>query len=147
MTEDDAQLFVRSFEAAWAARDGNAMQALWRPEGKLFTPIVDRPVSPHELPKLVALQTQIAPDLSWHLVAWAARGDMVYVEWRVTQSIAGAVVEWTGMDRFVMKEGKILEERVYADTTPMRMIGKAGVDDRLSAASRDGISPTPMIRL
>lgn len=147
MTDQEAETFVRSFEAAWANHDGHAVQALWQPDGRLFTPIVDRPVSPHELLALLAAQTRMIPDLAWHLVDWAVRGETVYVEWRVTQTLAGIPVEWTGIDRFLMRDGKIFEERVYADTTPMRLIADAGMRERAAAASRDGFSPTAMIRI
>ena len=147
MTEDEANAFVRSFAAAWSTRDGEAMQALWQPDGRLFTPIVDRPVRPDELPKLVAAQTRMIPDLAWQLVDWAVRDDIVYVEWRVTQTLAGTALEWCGVDRFVMKDGRLVEERVYADTAPMRLLSGGAERENIVAASRDGTSPTPMIRL
>ena len=148
MTSDETETFVRSFEAAWAARDGETMRALWHPDGLLFTPVVDRPVAPHELPKLVAAQIRIAPDLAWHLLDWAARGSLVYIEWRVTQTIAGTPTEWRGMDRFLLEDGKIRKEHVFADTTAMRLMAAADADrGHLAGASRACVSPTPMIRL
>lgn len=148
MTPDEAETFVSSFEAAWAARDGEAMRKLWHPDGLLFTPVVDRPVAPHELPKLVAAQIRSAPDLAWHLLDWAMRGSLVYVEWRVTQTIAGTSTEWRGMDRFLLEDGRIREEHVFADTTPMRLMAAPDADrGRLAAASGMGVSPTPMIRI
>lgn len=148
MTLEAAETFVRSFEAAWIARDGEAMRHLWHSDGWLFTPVVDRPVAPHELPKLVAAQLRVAPDLDWRLLDWAAQGPLVYVEWRVTQTIAGTPIEWRGMDRFLLEDGKIREERVFADTAPMRLMASQGADRaRLAAASRDGLSPSPMIRV
>jgi hypothetical protein len=148
MNHDEAETFVRSFEAAWAVRDGDAMRRLWHPDGLLFTPVVDRPISPHELPKLVAAQIRIAPDLAWHLLDWAMRGSLVYVEWRVTQTIGGTPTEWRGMDRFLLEDGRIREEHVFADTTPMRLMAAPDADrNRLAAASKSSVSPTPMIRL
>lgn len=148
MTHDEAKTFVRSFETAWAKRDGEAMQKLWHHDGLLFTPVVDRPVSPHELPKLVAAQIRIAPDLAWHLLDWAARGSLVYVEWRVTQTIADTQTEWRGMDRFLLEDGRIREEHVFADTTPIRLMAAPNADlERLAAASSISVSPTPMIRI
>lgn len=147
MTHADAEAFVQLFEAAWNARDGEAMRELWHPDGTLFTPVVDRPVSSDELPDLVAAQLRSVPDLAWHLVGWAFRGNVIYVEWRVTQSMAGSAFEWRGMDRLVMRDGKIAEERVYADTAPMRMMSRETERHRAVLASRIGVSPTPMISI
>lgn len=148
MTPDEAEAFVRGFEAAWAARDGEVMRRLWHPHGLLFTPVVNHPVPPHKLPDLVAAQLRIAPDLAWHLLGWASDGPVIYVEWRVTQTVAGLPLEWRGMDRFLIEDGKIREERVFADTAPMRLMAARDIDAaHLAGASREGISPTPMIRV
>ena len=32
--------------------------------------------------------------------------------------------EWRGVDKFRIKEGKIIEERVYSDTAPLRAFRK-----------------------
>ena len=148
MNDAEAESFVRAFEAAWTARDGAAMQALWRPDGLLYTPIVNRPISPHELPRLVALQIRLSPDLRWLLLGWAAAGDVVYVEWKTLQTVHGQSLEWRGMDRFVLDEtGLVAEERVFADTAPFRMIGDAAKRDGAIEAARTGVSPDVFIRL
>lgn len=96
----------------------------------------------------MAAQIRIAPDLAWHLLDWAARGSLAYVEWRVTQTIAGTPTEWRGMDRFLLEDARIREEHVFADTTAMRLMAAADADrGHLAGASRVCVSPTPMIRL
>jgi hypothetical protein len=147
MTKTAAQL-VGEFEAAWTARDGEAMRALWHPEGKLYTPIVDRPVFPKELPKLVSLQVRMSPDLKWSLLGWAANDDIVYVEWKTSQSVYGRLIEWRGMDRFALDDqGQIMEERVFADTAPFRLVGDEMLRDSAIEAARNGVSPDVFIRL
>lgn len=124
------------------------MRALWHPDGKLYTPIVDRAVSPHELPRLVSLQVRMSPDLEWSLLGWAVAGDVVYVEWQTSQSVYGRSIEWRGMDRFVLNgKGQILEERVFADTAPFRMVVNEALRDSAIAAARNGVSPDIFIRL
>ena len=147
MTKSAEQL-VKEFEAAWRNRDGEAMRALWHPDGKLHTPIVDRAVSPHELPRLVSLQVRMSPDLKWNLLGWAATGDVVYVEWKTSQSVYGRLIEWRGMDRFAINgEGQILEERVFADTAPFRLVADEALRDNAIAAASNGVSPDTFIRL
>jgi ketosteroid isomerase-like protein len=122
MTDTEIQDFVTRFAAAWAARDGNAFLDLWHPEGLLHTPLVDRPLAGSELPRLIEVQSAAAPDFVWQLLDWTARGDVVIIEWQTTRFIEGTRFSWRGVDKFRFKGGKIIEERVYCDTAPLRAL-------------------------
>lgn len=134
MTEQDVQEFVTKFAAAWAARDGEAFLALWHPEGVLHSPLYDRPVAGKELGRLTELVRETAPDHVWQLLDWTARGDVVVVEWQATRTAGGSRIDWRGVDKFRLREGRLVEERVYFDTAPLR-------------AARTGSVAEPMIRL
>jgi ketosteroid isomerase-like protein len=126
MTDMDMQDFVTRFAAAWAARDPQAFLALWHPDGKLESPLYDRPVAGKELGKLTELLRQAAPDHVWQLLDWAARGDVVMVEWQASRIAAGQRIDWRGVDKFRLRDGRIAEERVYMDTAALRaMRGRA----------------------
>src|SRR3546814_5391525 len=60
------------------------------------------------------------PDLVWQLLDWSWRGDVVIVEWQCSRFVAGRKFSWRGVDKFVVKDGMIVEERVYMDTAPLR---------------------------
>jgi hypothetical protein len=122
MTDAEIQDFVARFAAAWAARDGNAFLDLWHPEGLLHTPLVGRTVKGSELGRLLEAQTAAAPDFVWQLLDWTSRGDVLVVEWQTTRIINGARFSWRGVDKFRFKAGKIIEERVYTDTAPLRAL-------------------------
>ena len=122
MTDVDIQDFVTRFAAAWAARDGKAVLDLWHPEGLLHTPLVNRMVAGSELDRLMEVQTAGAPDFVWQLLDWTSRGDVVIVEWQTTRIVNGARFDWRGVDKFRFKAGKIIEERVYCDTAPLRAL-------------------------
>jgi ketosteroid isomerase-like protein len=122
MTDAEIQDFVTRFAAAWAARDGQAFVELWHPEGLLHTPLVGRTVAGSELNRLMEAQTAAAPDFVWQLLDWTARGDVVIIEWQTTRIVNGARFDWRGVDKFRMRAGKIIEERVYCDTAPLRAL-------------------------
>jgi ketosteroid isomerase-like protein len=124
MTDAEVQEFVTRFAAAWAARDGNAFLELWHPEGMLDTPLVNRPVKGSELGRLMEVQKSAAPDFVWQLLDWTSRGDVVIIEWQTTRNVNGVRFEWRGVDKFRIREGKIIEERVYSDTAPLRTFRK-----------------------
>jgi ketosteroid isomerase-like protein len=122
MTDAELQDFVTRFAAAWAARDGNAFLDLWHPEGTLNTPLVGRTVKGSELNRLMEVQKAAAPDFVWQLLDWTSRGDVVIVEWQTTRIVNGARFDWRGVDKFRIRASKIIEERVYCDTAPLRAL-------------------------
>jgi ketosteroid isomerase-like protein len=130
MTDIEIQDFVTRFAAAWAARDGEAFLALWHPEGWLHSPLYDRPVAGRELGRLTEMVRERAPDSVWQLLDWTARGDTVIVEWQNTRTAGGKRFDWRGVDKFRLRDGKIVEERVYTDTAPLRAVAKG---ERLDA--------------
>ena len=134
MIDTDAQGFVTRFAAAWATRDPEAFLALWHPDGTLHSPLYDRPVLGKELGRLTELVREAAPDHVWQLLDRTARGDIVVVEWQATRTAGGRRMDWRGVDKFTLRDGRIVEERVYMDTAAMR-------------AARSLAWPEPLIRL
>lgn len=134
MTNDEVQEFVTKFAAAWASRDGEAFLALWHADGVLHSPLYDRPVAGKEFGRLTDFVAAAAPDLVWQLLDWTARGDVVVIEWQTTRIVSGQRLDTRGVDKFRLHDGKILEERVYTDTAPLR-------------AARRGEPIEPLLRL
>ena len=134
MTEADVQEFVTKFAAAWAARDGEAFLALWHPDGVLRTPFAGRAIAGSELGRLNDIQKELAPDMVWQLLDWTWRGDVVVVEWQNSRFVGGKRFDFRGVDRFRLRDGRIVEEVVYADTAPMR-------------AARSGQALQPLIEI
>jgi limonene-1,2-epoxide hydrolase len=122
MTDAEIADFVTRFAAAWAARDGRAFLDLWHPEGLLHTPMVGRTVKGSELDRLMEVQTAAAPDFVWQLLNWTSRGDVVIIEWQTTRIVNRARFDWRGVDKFRITAGRIIEERVYCDTAPLRAL-------------------------
>jgi ketosteroid isomerase-like protein len=82
--------------------------------------MVARTVQGSELARLMDVQKAAAPDFVWQLLDWTSRGDVVIIEWQTTRIINGARFDWRGVDKFRIKAGRIIEERVYTDTAPLR---------------------------
>jgi ketosteroid isomerase-like protein len=134
MTEAEIQNFVNRFAAAWAARDGDAFLALWRSDGLLHYPFADRPIRGDEIGQLNDATKANAPDLTWRLIDWTARGDVVVIEWECANKYGERVVTWRGVDKLTLRDGKIFEEIVYTDTAPLQ-------------ALRRGVTFDPLIQL
>jgi ketosteroid isomerase-like protein len=134
MTDADVEAFVTQFAAAWAARDSEKFLALWHPDGVLRTPFAGRLIAGSELGKLNDIQKEQAPDLVWQLLDWTSRGDVVIVEWQNSRFVGGRRFDFRGVDKFRLRDGKIVEEVVYADTAPLR-------------AMRTGEALDPLVRI
>jgi uncharacterized protein (TIGR02246 family) len=120
MTDAEVEAFVTKLAAAWAARDGAKFLELWHPDGVLRTPFVGRAVAGSELGKLNDIQKEQAPDMVWQLLDWTSRGDVVIVEWQNSRFVGGKRFDFRGVDKFRLRDGKIVEEVVYSDTAPLR---------------------------
>ncbi len=132
MTDADVQDFITRFAAAWAGRDGDAFCALWHADGSLLYPLTDRVLKGSELGCLNDIQKHQAPDLVWQLLDWTSRGDVIMLEWQTNRFVNGRSFSFRGVDKLKLRDGRIIEERVYTDTAPLR-------------ALRDGRALDPLI--
>ena len=116
MTESEAAAFVKRFEAAWAGRQSRMFLDLWHPDGQLHSPFHDRVILGREIGALNEFLGLAVPNLAWRLVGWTWREDTVVVEWESSNGDSERPITWRGVDKFTLREGKIVEEVVYADT-------------------------------
>ncbi len=131
MTDLEKQTFVNNFAAAWAARDGDAFLALWHPGGRLHYPFANRVIMGAEIGKLNNLTKTIAPHLTWKLVDWTSRDDVVVIEWESSNRYGERVIVWRGVDKMTLRDGKIIEEIVYCDTAPLQALRRGMKFDAL----------------
>jgi len=122
MTALNAEDFVNRFAAAWAARDAGAFLALWHPEGRLHYPFASRVINGREIGKLNELTKINAPHLTWKLLDWTSRGNVIVIEWASSNRYGDRIVSWQGMDKLTVHDGKIIEEIVYTDTAPLQAL-------------------------
>ncbi len=134
MIESEAQDFVNRFVAAWATRDSDAFLAMWHDDGQLRSPFYGRVVEGRELGKLNELLGLQAPHLTWTMIDWTWRGDVVVLEWENSNRYGDKTLRWRGVDKLTLRDGKIVEEVVYVDTAPLQ-------------AMRAGKPLTPLVQL
>jgi ketosteroid isomerase-like protein len=121
MTENDAARFVEHFKDIWASGKSERFLEVWHEDGELQHVLLDRIVRGKELPALHTAQLAAAPDLRWTALDWAFRGDTIIVEFQNSWTTgSGQPFAWRGVDVLRLRDGKIVEERVYADTAPLR---------------------------
>jgi hypothetical protein len=96
MTDAEKQTFVDRFAAAWAAREGDAFLELWHADGLLHYPFANRVIRGEEIGMLNDLTKKNSPHVTWKLIDWTARGNVVVVEWEASNKYGEHVIKWAG---------------------------------------------------
>ena len=129
MTDDDVQAWVELYASTWASREPGAKARVWHEDGRLHHPVLDMDIDGATVPRFDDNTKALIPDLDWRVQRWAAHGDVVFLEWSWTGTVNGTRVALEGVDRMVVRDGRIVEEAVYFDSVPLRQ----AVDPTLSA--------------
>ena len=67
------------------------------------------------------------------------RDGVLFLEWTTTMTVDGALVSSSGVDRMIMRDGRIAEEVVYCDTLPIW----SAID---SSMRRDGLIDASLLQ-
>lgn len=137
MTTSDADQFVRDFKRMWSAPDPGQFAALWDAEGTLFHPSMAARISASEIPDYVRKIQLMVPDIRLEVLSWAARGDVVLIEWEITGTFRGALTSWRGADRFTLRNGRAIEGVAYFDTHALWV----AVDSSLDRGHLEDLAP------
>lgn len=71
------------------------------------------------------LAAKNSPNLTWELLGWTHRPNVIVVEWRCTNRYGGATIEFSGVD-------------VYTDTAPLQAIRQGRTFDALIQLPKRG---------
>jgi predicted SnoaL-like aldol condensation-catalyzing enzyme len=115
----NAEDFVERFTVAWKEKDPAKLAALFHPGATVRQPPVRRAFGAHEVAEYFKRVFAVMPDIELTPVAWAARGDVVLIEWRIAGGTPTGPVSWGGVDRFKLDQGLAVDEQVYFDTLPL----------------------------
>jgi hypothetical protein len=120
VNDHERRAWIDRFAAAWASREPRVMAGLWHEDGRLRHPALDAPIDGATVPLNNDNTKALIPDLQWRLRNWAARGDVLFLEWVSTGTVNGTLMEWEGVDRMILRGDRIAEEVVFVDTYPLR---------------------------
>lgn len=127
MNEAEATQFIASFEKAWSSRDDEDFRAIWHPDGKLVYPFAGRTILGRELPLLNQITKANAPGLTWRMINWTSRHNVIVVEWESSNVYGARTVTWRGVDKITLENGRIREEVVYTDTAPFQAMRRGEI--------------------
>jgi hypothetical protein len=121
VTEDGSDLatFVEHYARLRHQHDSEELLRLHQPDGALDPCPGNGPTSGSSGPVLNDLRLARVPGLNWELLGWAARGETLYLEWRCQVGTGEDLLAFDGVDRLVVRHGKIVDGAVYMDTAPL----------------------------
>lgn len=74
---------------------------------------------PRGLRELFEPLFRVMPDLRGEVVRWGATEDGVLIELALRGTLGGRPVQWTTVDRIILRDGLIIERRAYFDPLPL----------------------------
>jgi hypothetical protein len=116
----DAAEFVRRFAAGWAGPSAEQLLDLLDEHVRLVQPIIPTSVG-REAASATFFRPllRFTPDLRVKVERWSAAGDVLFIEWTASATLAGRRVGWPGVDRFVLSGGRAIERVSFFDPLPL----------------------------
>jgi ketosteroid isomerase-like protein len=120
-----AEEWVRAFADGWRApSDANSFadhfDGLMTDDVRLIQPQMPTAVGRRAFREQFARPVfALIPDLHATVHDWAARADVVLIEFTLSGTLGGRPVSWHCVDRVTLRDGLATERRAYFDPTPL----------------------------
>lgn len=111
--------FVERFRRVWAKPRPDDFATLITPDAVAVWPGLE-PIRGIDYPKHIAGLLALVPDLRLDVTEHAEAGEMTFISWQASATVNGRPLEWTGIDRFRVRDGRAVEALVAYDTLPLR---------------------------
>jgi ketosteroid isomerase-like protein len=111
--------FVRQFGAAWATSDPDALAARLTEDVVLIQPGMPPTVGKAAAREGMARLLRLIPDLHVRVHRWAARNEVVFIEFTLIGTFGGKELSWPAVDRLIVRDGLIAERISYFDPLPI----------------------------
>lgn len=110
---------VERFRRVWAQPRPDDFAALITADAVAVWPGFD-PIRGIDYPQHIAGLLALVPDLRLHVTEHAEAGELTFISWKASATVNGHPLEWTGIDRFRVRDGRAVEALVAYDTLPLR---------------------------
>jgi ketosteroid isomerase-like protein len=112
----DAAEFVDRFAAAWGQSDVEMLLALLTDDIVLRQPALPDTYGKPAAREAFTRLFRAFPGLHATVHRWAARGDVVFIEFTLAADFGGSELSWPAVDRFFMRDGLAAERVNYFDS-------------------------------
>jgi len=125
----DAERFMQAYEEIWPSFDVDRLEQLEivHPDATIDHSGMEQPIRGDEEPAYLRGIKAAMPDISLETKNWAARGDVVFVEYAMTATVNGERITWDGIGRFKLRDGRVIDAIGRWDTATLQAaIGASG---------------------
>ena len=105
----DAERFMQRYMEVWPRFDADRLDEAIDPEATVHHSGMARPIRGAEEPAYVRAIKELMPDIRLEVTNWAARGDVVFVEYEMRGTLAGKPLHWTGIGRFKLRGDRAID--------------------------------------
>ena len=111
----DAADFVRRFDEAWSTSSADALVEVLADDVVLRQPLMPEIVGKAAAHAAFTRLFRFFPGLAVTVHGWAAREDVVFIDFTLRGEIGGRPLSWPVVDRFVVRDGLAAERVSYFD--------------------------------
>jgi ketosteroid isomerase-like protein len=111
----DAADFVRRFDEAWSTSSADALVEVLADDVVLRQPLMPEIVGKSAAHAAFSRLFRFFPGLTVTVHGWAARGDVVFIDFTLHGEVGGRPLSWPAIDRFVVRDGLAAERVSYFD--------------------------------
>ena len=107
----DVEHFIQIYEEIWPSFDADRLEKfeMVHPDATIDHSGMEQPIRGDEEPDYVRGIKALMPDISLEMRSWAAREDIVFVEYAMEATVNGERVAWDGIGRFKLRDGRVSE--------------------------------------
>jgi SnoaL-like domain len=118
----DVDRFMQVYEEIWPSFDADRLEKfeMVHPEAKIEHSGMERPIRGDEEPDYVRGIKAAMPDISLETRNWAARENVIFVEYAMAATVNGEPLTWDGIGRFVLREGRVIDAIGRWDTAAIQ---------------------------
>ncbi len=105
----NAERFMGHYMEVWPSFDADRLEEAIDPEATIHHSGMANPIRGAEEPDYVRAIKALMPDIRLEVANWAARGDVVFIEYAMRGTLAGQALSWTGIGRFKLRGERAID--------------------------------------
>jgi SnoaL-like protein len=106
---ENAERFMQRYMEVWPNFDADRLEEVVDPEATIHHSGMASPIRGAEEPDYVRAIKALMPDIKLEVVNWAAKGDVVFIEYEMHATLAGRALNWTGIGRFKLRGEQLID--------------------------------------
>ncbi len=105
----DAERFMQHYMEVWPTFNAERLGEAVDPEATIHHSGMANPIRGSEEPDYVRAIKALMPDIKLEVAHWAANGDVVFIEYEMSGTLAGQPLSWTGIGRFKLRGERAID--------------------------------------